>query len=437
MPTTKSCIVIGAGLAGLATAHSLKNRGWKVTVLEAAPYLGGRVFSFSFKEAPNLVCELGGEWIGRSHEAIIRLCREFKLGPLQRHQYSNFFWNGATRSKVYRPGKWSFSRHSKKKFDAFAKQFAQYTEAELRDLDQFDWWTRLRMLGFTQEELSKRDLMDSTDYGESIRLCSAYLAATDYLDPDKKTDDMDFKIRGGNSRLVDALVRQIGTQSVISNARVTAIRQYDTQVEVRLPSKKKYVADFCICTVPAHCLNKIRWDPPLPQEQSNAAEQLQYARIVKTIILCNKRFWPSPKRSGFSVFTSRISDFCFDSTYLQPGTPGILCSYAIGDKADDVASEADKKKVARWITADVARAVGATMDPTKDPTINIKQVAWQKDVPGLDGAYAFYRPGQWFTIRPILQRPHRRVLFAGEHLAEDQGFMEGAVETGEAAANSL
>jgi monoamine oxidase len=29
------------------------------------------------------------------------------------------------------------------------------------------------------------------------------------------------------------------------------------------------------------------------------------------------------------------------------------------------------------------------------------------------------------------------VLFAGEHLADWQGFMEGAVETGEAAADSL
>jgi len=33
--------------------------------------------------------------------------------------------------------------------------------------------------------------------------------------------------------------------------------------------------------------------------------------------------------------------------------------------------------------------------------------------------------------------PHWKVLFAGEHLADWQGFMEGAVETGEAAAKGL
>ena len=32
---------------------------------------------------------------------------------------------------------------------------------------------------------------------------------------------------------------------------------------------------------------------------------------------------------------------------------------------------------------------------------------------------------------------HGKVLFAGEHIADWQGFMEGAVETGEAAASSL
>jgi monoamine oxidase len=426
-----SCIIIGAGLAGLTAAYSLKKRGWQVTVLEASPRAGGRVYSYYFKEAPKLVCELGGEWIGADHDAIIRLCRELKL-VLQRHQYSYSFWDGAKRSKTFRPGQWPFSRQSKKKFDALTRKFKKYGELEWRDLDRFDWWTRLRMLGFTQHELNRRDLMDSTDYGESIRLCSAYLAATDYL-VGNKTDDMDFKIRGGNSRLVNALVRRIGTQSVITDAEVKAIRQNNTWVEVYLASKRKFVADFCICTVPAHCLNKIRWKPALPQEQRNAAEQLQYARIMKTAVLYDKRFWLSGKGSGFSVFTSRVSDFCFDSTYLQPGDGGILCSYAIGDKADDLASEPDKNNVMKWITEDVRDAINFKDDIK---AVQIQRQPWQQEQ-WIGGAYAFYRPGQWFTIRPILQRPHRRVLFAGEHLAEDQGFMEGAVKTGEAAANSL
>jgi monoamine oxidase len=61
----KSCIVIGAGLSGLRAAYELAKREWSVTVLEATEWLGGRVYSYHFDEAPHLVCEMGGEWIGK------------------------------------------------------------------------------------------------------------------------------------------------------------------------------------------------------------------------------------------------------------------------------------------------------------------------------------------------------------------------------------
>ncbi len=67
----------------------------------------------------------------------------------------------------------------------------------------------------------------------------------------------------------------------------------------------------------------------------------------------------------------------------------------------------------------------------------IATYAWQRD-PYTQGAYAVYRPGQWPVLRPRLQKPHQRVLFAGEHLSDAwQGFMEGAIESGETAARLL
>src|SRR5918994_1120661 len=65
----KSCVVIGAGLAGLAAAYKLKNAGWRVTILEARDRIGGRVFSHKFA-GTELSCELGAEWVGESHERI-------------------------------------------------------------------------------------------------------------------------------------------------------------------------------------------------------------------------------------------------------------------------------------------------------------------------------------------------------------------------------
>lgn len=53
------------------------------------------------------------------------------------------------------------------------------------------------------------------------------------------------------------------------------------------------------------------------------------------------------------------------------------------------------------------------------------------------GSYAVYGKGQWFRVMPILQRSHVHTHFAGDHLAEWQGFMEGAINTGEAAAGKI
>ena len=89
----------------------------------------------------------------------------------------------------------------------------------------------------------------------------------------------------------------------------------------------------------------------------------------------------------------------------------------------------------KWILEDMVK-VTKPEKPDEIKAINAHPQAWQK-VPWIGGAYAFYRPGQWFKVRPILQRAHGRVLFAGEHLADLQGFMEGAVNTGEAAADQL
>jgi monoamine oxidase len=283
--------------------------------------------------------------------------------------------------------------------------------------------------------------MDSTDFGETIRMNSAYTAAAEYLSTATQsvdnTDEMDFKIVGGNIRLVNALADAVGRENIFTNWPVYQILQRNQRVTVCSPGKKSLHADACVCAVPAHWLARIKWDPEIQPEKKAASEQLQYARITKTAVLCSERFWAQPPKSGFSVCTSLASDFCFDSTYGQDGAKGILCSYAIGDKADDIASS-PKKDLKHWIVQDVAEANGFSR---RNPRVRrfplaIARQPWQHDR-FTGGAYAFYRPGQWFTVRPALRNPHLRVFFAGEHIADWQGFMEGAVVTGRDAASAV
>ncbi|HEX8286509.1 MAG TPA: NAD(P)/FAD-dependent oxidoreductase [Pyrinomonadaceae bacterium] len=418
----KSCVIIGAGFAGLAAAYKLKNAGWNVTILEARDRIGGRVFSYSFPQNKNLVCELGAEWVGESHERIKTLCRDFNI-PLQKHQFEDYLLQNG---KVLRPGEWGFSSQAKAALEKLFAQYKKFTPLQQSKLDKYDWWTYLEKIGFSEDDLRLRDLMDSTDFGESIRHVSAYAATAEYAESSPK-NEMDYKMTGGNSRLAQEFAKRIGAENIRLNTFVTQVNQRAGKVTVKTDAET-FLADACICTVPTQSLLKIKFNPPLLAVQSEAAEKLIYARICKNSVLFENRFW---KNENFSMVSDVTSHYYFHSTQNQAGKEGILTSYAIGEKADVLAAQSDERRM-RIITRDL-------IDYNENaPKLaeNIASYAWQRDK-YTDGAYALYRPGQWFGVRPILQRPHGKVLFAGEHLADWQGFMEGAVETGETAAQTL
>ena len=419
----KSCVIVGAGFSGLSAAYKLKNAGWNVTVLEARDRIGGRVFSYRLPNNRNLVCELGAEWVGESHERIKALCADFKI-PLQRHQFDDYLLQNG---KVSRPGAWGFSPEARAAFEKVKANYGKLTALQKRKLDKLDWWTYLEKIGFTEDDLILRDLMDSTDFGESIRHVSAFGALAEYAESSEK-NEMDYKMTGGNSRLAEEFTTRIGAENIKTGTLVTEINQTKNGIVAIKTADDSYKADACICTAPTDSLLKIKFNPPLPSVQTEAAEKLIYARICKNSVLYENRFW---KNENFSLVSDVTSHFYFHSTQNQAGKEGILTSYAVGEKADILASQSDERRM-KIIANDLT-------DFDKDaPKLakGIASYAWQRDK-YTDGAYALYRPGQWFGVRPILQRPHGKILFAGEHLADWQGFMEGAVETGEAAAASL
>ena len=438
----KKCIIIGAGLAGLAAAYRAVQKGWEVDVLEADKRYGGRVFTKEHRRKGRkpLVYELGGEWIGKQHKRMISLCEEDFHLDLIDHRYSLAFWREGHPLQKYPAGAFPFSTTLENRFKHFCKEMKNHKNnvSWNKKLDRIDWWTKLKELGFSITDLERRDLMDSTDFGESIRQTSAYAGAAEYAFGNK-FDEMDKKIDGGNSRLSDALAGAINAKrrSIHKNRKAVEVVQANGIVTVVPHVGRPFKGDACICAIPASCLNKIKWHPALPEAQHNAAEELQYARITKTAILFPTRFWekalPTTRKAGFSMFSDRVSDFCFESTFGQKGTEGIICSYAIGEKADDLANE-HGDRLAKWISDDVCDAL--EVKPRK-PAVYLNQKAWQHEK-SIGGAYAFYRPDQWFNVLPALARPHGRVMFAGEHLSDAwQGFMEGAVETGEAAEDAL
>jgi monoamine oxidase len=420
----KSVIVIGAGLAGLASSLKLVNAGIKVTILESRDRVGGRVYSFSPKSSKSQVIELGAEWVGNSHERVIKLCEQFGLQLVNNQFETDLIVEG----KYHRKDKWSLSPE----FENFRKNKTEIwntlSEEDKRKLDKTDWWRYLSKKGFSENDLNLRDLIDSTDFGESIRHTSAYAAFAEYAESSEK-NEMDLKIKGGNGLLPSKMADAVGRENILLNHKVIEINQNGNHmVKVTCEGGKTLEADRIICTTPTYSLMKINWNPILPKETIEALNELQYSRIGKFPMVFSEKFW---KRDDFDMVTDTPAHYFYHGTKNQESNKGVLMCYAIGDKADALGSvsAAQRKNI-------ILNALLPAFGNVSKYLVEDLKYYWGKDQYSF-GAYAFYGKGQWFEVMPILKQNFRNVFFAGEHLADWQGFMEGAINSGEDAAQAI
>lgn len=413
-------ICIGAGFAGLSAAYRLKQKGYKVTVLEINNRVGGRVFTHNIHE--NLQIELGAEWVGNSHTRIQELCAEFGL-TLENNQFdTHLIYKGE-----YAPaGKWDYSDQWKNKLNHLLENYSNLSEEDMMALDKYDWWRYLINNGCDARDLDIRELLDSTDFGESLRHVSAFAALAEYAESSEK-NEMDLKIKGGNSMLAEKLADAIGRENILLNHEVIQIDQKEV-VRIECKGGKAFTADKVICAIPTFALNKIKWLPELPKEKQDAILQLQYCRINKHATLYNKRFW---KDESFDLITDSTPQYFYHATKNQKNEKGVLIAYSIGDKAPVMANRSNE------LNALDIQSVLQPHFPELDKLVN-KQVNYYWGDNALSkGAYALYGINQWYTLKPTLSEPFIHTHFAGEHIADWQGFMEGAINTGEDAADAI
>ena len=417
-------LVIGAGFAGLSAAYALFKKKYDVQILESRNRIGGRVFSHVMDEKENLVIELGAEWVGNSHERLQNLCNEFGL-TLDNNQFeSHLIYQG----QYHKPGDWDYSDGWKQKFKSIIDKYPSLTQAEKLKIDKMDWWRFLVNNGCEGRDLDLRELLDSTDFGETIRSVSAFAALAEYAESSEK-NEMDLKIRGGNSMLATSIAGKIGMEKIKLQHTVTRVVQgMKTGVTVYCDNGQKFTADKLICTVPTFALKKIKWEPGLPADQLNAINELQYARINKNPVLFRKRFW---KDENFDMITDQTPHYFYHATKNQDSKKGVLISYTIGEKAAVVANQSDE-----WREQTILQTLKPHFSDVKDSLEKMTNYYWGNDAYSR-GAYALYGKGQWFRVMPILKRSHMHTHFAGEHLADWQGFMEGAINTGEEAAGKI
>jgi len=416
-------IIIGAGFAGLAAAHFLLKKKIEFLILESRNRVSGRVFSHTIDPQENLVIELGAEWVGNSHLRLQNLCNEFGL-ELQNNQFeSHLIYQG----KYYRNNEWDYSKEWKAKFQSILEGYDKLTQADKVKLDKMDWWRFLVNNGCEGRDLDLRELLDSTDFGETIRGVSAFAALAEYAESSEK-NEMDLKIKGGNSMLATKMAEKIGADKIKLQHKVQRIVQDKLGVKVYCDNGQSFTADKIICTAPTLAVKKIKWEPALSADQVNAMNELQYARINKNPLLFRDRFW---KDETFDMITDQSPHYFYHATKNQPSQKGVLISYTIGEKAAVVANQSDE-----WKASMIQQTLEPYFGDVKSMLEKQANYYWGNDEYSR-GAYALYGKGQWFSVMPILKRSHLHTHFAGEHLADWQGFMEGAINTGEEAAGKI
>jgi monoamine oxidase len=238
------------------------------------------------------------------------------------------------------------------------------------------------------------------------------------------------RVTSGNDRIATDIAKRLRRVDLETSLR--RVRQTDSGVTVTVGTaagQTELAADYLVVTLPASTLRDVIFEPGLPDPQRSAIDSLKYGMASRLLLQFDKRFWRSRHRP--SLFGSDQSfGAVWDANEQQKGPAGILTFLAGGRASPELQqliAEGGVKAVADRLTwlGGPARILQSAM------------VVWEND-PWARGGYAFFDPHFDPRWRDWLARPFGRVLFAGEHTSiRWQGYMNGAVQTGQRAAEEV
>jgi monoamine oxidase len=426
MPSNNRTVtIIGAGLAGLSAAFDLHRAGWQVTVLEARERVGGRVFSVR-NFSNGLVAEGGGEFIDQHHIRMLAFVREFNLSLGEVGS-----WRGQTEDWGAYEGQaglghdskvWGFDldHEDEKVWSALAELGKQVPDPmrpelapnakELDNRSSADWIGALDVHPLARRVFADHIRSEYTCEPERFSLLDlARNAAMYYSDPSLRKST--YRVIGGN----DQIARRIADvlPDIRMNAVVTSVSDHPDGVSVTYRHGGTFhtvSSAFTILAIPLTTARLIEFNPPLPPAHARMVNEISYGAITKVLIEYRRRFWQDQGWNG-RLSTDQSIVQTWEATSHLPGEHGILTAYTGGEP-------------------------GAIFPGSSDLIENTATVAWNNE-PFTRASYMALAPGEVLRHWQTLFEPAGRLFFAGEHATVIQGFMEGAVESGQRAAANI
>jgi len=442
-------IVIGAGLAGLNAALKLQAAGADVQVIEAQDRVGGRVHSMRQLGSNT---EAGGTYIGAGYTRVIDAAESYNIKLIDVTPMLKFFreqelvlgneiirqaewpdhsanlFTGDDRSVM----PWAYHRLLSTRENPLAKP-GDWLNAEVatHDISVHEW---MKSLDFSDEAIGLAYGMNLS-FGEHARDVSALLlffraafsVAQRTLAPE---NILGYTAKNGVSRIPEAMAEAL-LLPVRLNKTAIAINSQPTDAEIHCADGSVFRAPQIVCSLPFSVLRNININPALSGLQAEAVNTLPAQAMTQIYLAHKSSFWETDGYTP-SLFTDGIPGmFAASRNGEDPEEVMGFTSWTLGPNAtflDTLPPEEAGRRVIEALEKIRPAATGQL------EFLGIK--SWGKDLCA-QGGWAYFRPGQIRRFAKTMGKPHGQIRFCGEHLAQNNRGMEGAMESGERVANEI
>ncbi len=448
--TIFDCIVVGAGLSGLITARNLHRSGYNVLVMEAQDRFGGRMYGQKLPSGQWI--DKGGQWVGPTQDRFLALLNEYKIRRFEspssglkvllyngkRYEFNGFFqgFYEGDRPNV-KEEEWLDAIQAWERFETLIKKcpsghpqaneenkkldnqtFAQWIE-ENTQTEFGNWYFSymVRAAGFLGPAEPSQVSLLHVVWGQKSAPQSEYPEAE--------------LIHGGAGQIPEKIVDELGNNRVHLGEPVVRINQNSLGVEIET-TKAKFKSKYVVVAMPPHLAGHIIYEPPLPSLRIQLTQRVPMGCCVKLLISYDRPFWREKGLAGIGLGNCQWLELCADSSDPQTKV-GVIASFIVGDRylIWHKMSAEDRRKA---VLSDLAMYFG---DQALSPS-TYDEVDWPSE-PWVGGGYAaFMPPGVWTSFGEALTTPVGRIHWAGTEMADRwAGFFDGAVRTGESAAEVI
>jgi monoamine oxidase len=468
-------VIVGAGLAGLRCAHQLwTTRGLASTVYEWDNRLGGRVDTVRDVFVNGQVVERCGEFVSSEHRSMRRLALRFGLtldntDAYPRRTVDTFWVNGGRYTEAMLNADWhDFGWsvfHRAMRSAPWPTTYRRHSQAAYAlDHQSVPEWIDGNIPGGLASDFGRLCYLDvESEYGGPPETQSAlnliYMLSDDDSRPgaglQPKTTpalggtDEKWHIHGGNDQIVTGMVAELPGGTVTTGQRLVALRQNgdrtytctfdDAGVVTDVP------ADHVVLTIPFNKLRDVDLSHAgLSPLKLTAINGLTLGNNAKVALQVAGNPWNADGYTG-NTFLENPAVSGWDATDDQPSSTSIFFDYLGGAPGAQLASRyglvdpvgTPPVRLVSDYLADLETVFpGMTRAWDRGP-----RLSWYSDPnlsPFLDGAYSQYQVGQYTGFSGIEGVRQGNIHFAGEHTSMDfQGFMEGAVTSGERVASEI